>query len=133
MTESQEQIEVFRWAATMAQQYPALVWMHHIPNGGSRGDTAATRGIRGARLAAEGVRKGVADIFLPAPGTGGCGGLYIEMKSKEKKPKTEKSKGGLSDEQIKFAQFVTANGFSWHCCYGAEDAIKIIKEYLAID
>jgi hypothetical protein len=132
MSESTEQINVMAWAASMTQQYPALLWLHHIPNGGSRGDTHAARGMRGARLAAEGVRKGVADLFLPAPGIGGSG-LYIEMKSREKKPKTEKGKGGLSIEQIAFAKFVTANGFAWHCCYGSDEAIKKIKEYLAMD
>jgi hypothetical protein len=129
MTESQEQIEVFRWAATMAQ-HPQLAWLHHIPNGGSRGDTPASRAIRGARLAAEGVRPGVADIFLPAPGRGGCG-LYIEMKAKNKKLKT-KDGGGLSTKQLEFAEFVSKNEYKWVCCYGADEAIKEIKKYLDI-
>jgi hypothetical protein len=132
MNESQEQVKIFSWAAKNAAKYPKLVWLHHIANGGSRGDTATSRAIRGARLAAEGVRSGVADISLPAPGTGGCG-LYIELKIASKKPKTSRGAGGLSQKQIEFGKFATENGYKWACCWGAEEAIEEIKKYLDID
>lgn len=64
-----------------------------IPNGGSRGDDAKSRAIRGGYLKAEGVRSGVADIAVLIP-TEDSNGLFIEMK----KPK----KGNQSLEQKEF-------------------------------
>ena len=85
---------------------PALEWLHAIPNGGSRGDSAKSRQIRGGALKAEGVRSGVPDIFLPWPNAG-FHGLYIEMKKPTQKPK-RKGKGGMSEEQIKFKKYAQA-------------------------
>ena len=50
-----------------------------IPNGGSRGDSQLTRGINGGKLRAEGVRPGVADVFVAVP-RGEFAGLWLEFK-----------------------------------------------------
>ncbi len=106
-----------------------LEWYHAIPNGGTRGDDAKTRAIRGGALKAEGVRSGVSDTFLPVR-RGTYSGLYIEMKKPSEKPKREGSKGGVSDEQAAFGAFVQSQGFGFAVCYSWEEAISILMEYL---
>jgi hypothetical protein len=127
-----------------------LEWIHAIPNGGTRGDDEKTRAIRGGALKAEGVRDGVADIFLPVPlwnvGTRGSiaelgrmpsvtaplcwHGLYIEMKRADLKPKKAGSKGGASDAQLAFGDFVLKQGYGWKVCYGWRDAAETIQSYI---
>lgn len=128
-TESAHQTALFAWAALNFNRWPKLRWMHHIPNGGSRGDDERTRKIRGGRLKAEGVRDGIPDIFLPVA----CGqyhGLYIEMKRPAERPKRDGSKGSLSDAQLEFAHFAIAEGYAWAVCYAWNDAAALIERYL---
>ena len=108
---------------------PELKWMHHIPNGGSRGNDLRSQQIRGAKLKAEGVRSGVSDIFLPVK-RGQCSGLYIEMKKPSLKPKRLTSKGGCSDEQIEFGAFAQQQGFGFVVCYTWIEARDVIIAYL---
>ena len=99
---------------------PELKWLHHIPNGGARGDDAKTRAIRGNALKAEGVRTGVSDLCLPVK-RGDCSGLYIEMK---------KPGGKESAEQKEFGKFVRSQGFAYVCCDCWQHAVDIIEQYL---
>ena len=108
------------------EPYPPLEWIHAIPNGGSRGDTAKARQIRGAQLKAEGVKPGVADIFLPYP-CGGFAGLYIEFK----KPSL-KGKGGLSPLQLQFAEYCHRVGYFYEVAYDWKEAVELVKNYLQI-
>lgn len=108
---------------------PALEWYHAIPNGGSRGDSKKSSMIRGMKLKAEGVRKGVADTFLPWP-SAGCHGLYIEMKKPDQLPKRKGSKGGMSDEQIAFRDYTKANGYGFMTCYGWKHAVATLQAYI---
>lgn len=108
---------------------PELRWLHHIPNGGSRGDDEKSRRIRGAQMKAQGVKQGVADVCLPVR-RGGWSGLYIEMKKPAEKPKREGSKGGVSDDQAEFGAFVQSQGFGWIVCYSWEDAAAVIEQYM---
>ena len=108
---------------------PELKWIHHIPNGGSRGNDVRSQQIRGARLKAEGVRSGVSDICLPVK-RGNCSGLYIEMKKPSLKPKRPTSKGGCSDEQIEFGAFVQSQGFGFVVCYTWLEARDVIIDYM---
>lgn len=132
-TEDGHQTAVFAWAGEFGNKNPEfkadLRWMHAIPNGGSRGDDAKTRAIRGGKLKATGVKTGVYDIFLPLRRGPYCG-LYIEMKRPELKPKNPESKGGRSDEQIEFGAYVRTQGFGSVVCYGWEEAVKVIEQYL---
>jgi hypothetical protein len=112
----------------LIQRVPELHWLHAIPNGGSRGDSAQSRAIRGGQLKAEGVRQGVADLFLPVP----CGqwhGLYIEMKAPSKRAKRS-GKGGLSAEQVEFASYASSVGYGWVVCYNWREAADILKQYI---
>lgn len=128
-SESAHQTALFAWAALNVKRWPELRWLHHIPNGGSRGDSSQSRAIRGGQLKAQGVRQGVADLSLPVR-RGAWSGLYIEMKRPCEKPKRESSKGGVSDEQAEFGAFVMSQGFGWCVCYSWEEAAKIIEAYL---
>lgn len=141
-SEHEEQVEVFRWAAEVAyagfnlvmsgaqkpydkalvRPVPSLRLLHAIPNGGARGNDSRTNKIRGAMLKAEGVRKGVPDIFLPVPKQQ-FHGLYIEMKV------ADQNKARPSQEQLDFMKKVQALGYKCNICYGAEEAKKAIYEY----
>lgn len=124
-TEHAQQVALFMWAAQNREKYPQLEWMFAVPNGGERNVAVA------ARLKAEGVRSGVSDIFLPAPGyTAGfvvAFGLFIEMK----KPKSEgKAAGRESENQAKFGAHVTTQGYRYVVCYSFQEARDAIIEYL---
>jgi hypothetical protein len=128
-SEHAHQTALFAWCALNVNQYPELKWFHAIPNGGNRGDTAQSRAIEGGRMKAEGVKRGVADCFLPVK-CGHWSGLYIEMKKVDLKPKTAKSNGGLSVAQIEFKKFVQNQGYGWVVCYGWVEAKDILIQYL---
>lgn len=126
--------------AQASPKVPELEWLHAIPNGGSRGNDKKTATIRGAALKAEGVRSGVADVFLPVPkkykrcANGSfvyryCG-LYVEMKKPDLKPVKDTSKGGLSEEQISFKNYALKNDYGWIVCYSWREAAKAIRSYL---
>lgn len=85
MSEHGEQCALFEWAALKINQgIEPLKWMHAIPNGGYRHKATA------AKLKAEGVKRGVPDIYLPFP-TRGYHGLYIEMKAGRNKTTPEQT------------------------------------------
>ena len=100
---------------------PQLKWLHAIHNQG-HGDA-----IRGARSKAEGVKPGVADLFLPVPVRTNYisfAGLYIEMKRADK--------GKLSIEQSEFARDMQDAGYKWACCFGWKNARDEILKYLGL-
>ena len=108
---------------------PALEWFHAIHNQG-HGDK-----VRGGMAKAEGVRKGVADTFLPWPvynaeACNGYAGLYIEMKKTSERPKSETAKGGVSDEQAAFGDYVRRVGYGFMVCYGWEHAVATLRSYI---
>lgn len=72
-TESVEQQRLMQWARMESGKWPELALLYHVPNEGKRSRTA------GARMKAEGLKKGVPDLCLPVA-RGGCHGLYIELK-----------------------------------------------------
>lgn len=81
-----------------------------IPNGGWRDIRTA------ARLKAEGVCRGVPDIFIPA------WGLWIEMK---------KQKGGaVSEAQKDWLEYLDEIGYGAVVCRGAEDAMNTACSWL---
>ena len=112
--EHSEQVELFKWAARVAylgfeladveklpqnpsrKPVPEISLMFAIPNGGSRGDSALSRQIRGNQLKAEGVKSGVPDIFLPSRSGMGYSGLFVELKRADEK------KSRLSTEQVQW-------------------------------
>ncbi len=129
--EDAEQSALFEWAS----YYPVLRWLHHIPNGGKRDAR------EGARLKAQGVKPGVADIFLPMARQIPCElsnayggvmenqntffhGLYIEMKRRR-----EDGRSGVSQNQADFGKAMQEAGYDYRICYGADEAIQVIKKY----
>lgn len=111
--EAIEQAKVIAWARASERNYPYLQLLHCSLNGVKMTKAQAGRAI------AQGMKKGVADLFLPVK-QGGYGGLYIEMKS---------AKGRISIEQSKFLKDVSDNGYAAFVCYSANEAIKRIEDY----
>ena len=113
-TESQEMILLFGWSAAMSKGIPELESMYHVPNEGKR------KPWTGARMKAEGLKKGVPDICLPVP-RNGYHGLYIEMKS---------AGGKLRKEQKEWLERLGRNGYLAVTCHGFEEARDLILAYL---
>lgn len=124
---NEEKLHATKWDGQDRTGWAPARWLHAIANGGSRGDDAKSRAIRGGALKAEGVKAGIADVFLPHPrvraGIVQHCGLYIEMK----KPK----KGRASPEQLEFAAYAEANGYKWVLCDTWDKAFSALVEYLA--
>lgn len=114
MSEHDEQVALFQWAAWCVNVVPELALMFAIPNGGKRSIGTARK------LKAEGVKAGVPDIFLPVA-RHGYNGLFIEMKSKG---------GKCSAEQKRFQDAVSYVGYLCAVCYSADEAAKFIDGYL---
>lgn len=109
--------------AQFTQEWPCLDWLHAIPNAGARGNKVAA-----SQLKAEGVKAGVADVFLPyyvdfRTGRFTCG-LYIELKRANGVP------SDVSKEQIEFAKFVTSQGYAWRVAFGWREAARLIQQYV---
>lgn len=131
--ESLEQQAVVRWARLSVKEYPCLKWLHSSLSG------VKVRSIKeGARLKMEGNVAGIADLFLPYPIIKECrnlcganriiyAGLYIEMK---RKAIGNTQKGVLSQAQKDFLAYANEVGYKAIVCYGADEAISAIKEYL---
>ena len=113
--EHNEQVAVFAWARWAEAQYPELALLFAVPNGGARNKVTA------ARLKAEGVKRGVLDIWFPVA-RGGYHGLTIELKAKG---------GRLSPEQRTWLAALQAQGWCALMCVGALEAIAALENYLA--
>ena len=124
LSEHQEQVTVFKWAELKERSVPELACLYAIPNG------LRAAGI-GAAIKAkqEGLKPGVPDMCLPIP-KGKWHGLYIELKRLSLKPKTARSKGGVSDAQDEWHIRLRIQGYAVAVCYGADDAILTISRYL---
>jgi len=85
-----------------------------IPNGGGRSRAEA------GRLKAEGVRKGVSDVFVSFPAHGKHG-MYIEMKAPT---------GRVSDEQNKWIYDSQVLRYHAAVCFSADDAVNIWRAYV---
>lgn len=114
-TESVEQQRLMQWARMESGKWPELALLYHVPNEGKRSRTA------GARMKAEGLKKGVPDLCLPVA-RGGCHGLYIELKR-------EKS-GKATAAQIEWMEALMREGYAVSICHGWEAAAKTIRDYL---
>lgn len=109
-----EQAAVFTWARHTEEDYPALRWLYHTPNGGKR-----SKGV-GARLKVAGVKPGVPDLCFPVP-LHGFHGLYIELKHGKNKP---------SEDQREWLEYLETAGYCALVCYDREEAIRAILGYL---
>ena len=109
---------------------PELEWLHAIPNGGRRD------GFTAALMKAEGVKKGICDIFLPLPmrWPGGdiryCG-FYIELKRPTSgKAQTRKQKGTTSTDQDAFIAYGRNVGYAVSVAFGWQAATREVKSYV---
>lgn len=112
-SEDTEQITVIQWAQYQTGAHPELKLLHHCPNGGSRNKAEAVK------LKQMGVVAGIPDLCLPVP-KGIYNGLYIEMKY---------GNGRLEKSQKNMLKELAAAGHYCTVCYGAEEAIEVLKEY----
>ncbi len=116
-SEDTEQINVIQWARWQQEKHPELRLLHHCPNGGSRNKAEAVK------LKQMGVVAGIPDLHLPVP-KGIYSGLYIELKY---------DRGTLQENQKEVLRELAEVGNYCAVCYGAEEAIKIIEEYIALE
>lgn len=115
-SEDTEQINVVQWANWNMNRYPELKWLFHVPNGGSRNRAEAVK------FKQMGVKAGVSDLCLPYPKGIYCG-LFIELKYGNNRQQ---------DTQKEFLADMAAAGHFVATCYSAEEAIKVIEEYLKL-
>lgn len=119
-SEHDEQCALFKMIEWHIAKYPELRYAFAIPNGGHRHIKVATK------MKAEGVKPGVPDIFIPILGRTAINiythtGLFIEMKKRGNKP---------MPNQIEYIEYLRSAGYQCNVCYTAEEAMKVILEYL---
>ena len=115
-TEHEEQVALFQWAEAHEAQYPSLAMLAAIPNGGYRPMTTA------AMLKAEGVKAGYPDIVLDVA-RGPYHGLRIELKRADRS-------NHATDAQREWLARLNFQDYLAVVCYGADEAIKVITDYL---
>lgn len=113
-TEHAQQTALFMWASQNFERWPELRLMFAIPSGGLRNKIVATN------LKAEGVRRGIPDIFLPVA-RGSWHGLFVEMK---------KQGGYATPEQKEMIDLLRAQGYGAVICVGFEMARDTLITYL---
>lgn len=94
------------------------IMMVHIPNEARR--TARV----GAALKRQGMRPGFPDNFFPYARLGRHG-LFIELK------RARKSASRVSPEQTEWIGRLRAAGYRAEICYGANEAMAVVREYMA--
>ena len=145
-TEHGHQTALFCWAAAVANSgiAPEMALMYAVPNGGSRGSDRFEAAKTGAMMRAEGVRKGVPDLFLPVPVDAtlarckalgdaiahdawsivenrSIAGLYIEMKIEG---------GVVSEAQADMIAKLKQQGYAVGVCYSWLEAASLIRTYM---
>lgn len=122
--------ESYRTALPATNAVPELEWLHAIPNGGLRDKRTA------AMLKAEGVKRGIPDVFLPLPCYGSVGhgmkcityaGLYVEMK----RPKSDRgAQGRTSDDQDGAISYLRRRSYAVSVCFSWDAAAREIQSYI---
>lgn len=120
----------------MRTLYPELeLCMFAIPNGGARGEKGSREAkLNGAMMKAEGVKKGVSDVFVAVPRhskilldnsktTVLWFGLFLELKRLD-------GGAGESNEQKAFGAAVTEQGYAYVVCHGWQQAYATIRAYM---
>lgn len=114
MSEHDNQVRLFSWAAAMAELLPDLAGLYAVPNGGYRAKATAVK------LKAEGVKRGVPDVHLPVA-RGGYLGCWIEMKWGSNKP---------TADQVRWLGWLAEHGHFVTVCYTWEAAADTLERYL---
>ena len=114
--EHREQVAIMHFWRMQHNYYGVpLCALLAIPNAGM-----GRNAVQGARLKAEGVRAGVSDLFLAVPRHGKAG-AWIEVKA---------IGGRESDVQAEFQTEMRRLGYRAVTVYGADEAIRFIKDHL---
>lgn len=117
-TEYEEQAYLFGLARLYVTKYPDLKWLNGSLNGVRLTIGQAVKAKRAGCLVS-----GYPDIFLPVK-RGVYGGLFIELK---------RVKGGrIEPEQLDWRAFLVSQGYEHFICRGADEAWKVILEYLCL-
>lgn len=103
-SEHMEQVQLVAWMRRCHPEHPIFA----IPNGGNRS------GAIGAQLKAEGVTRGVPDLYIPTLH------MWVEMK------KADRS-GRVSSEQHAWREILVATGHQWIVCHGFVEAQETIE------
>ena len=114
ISEAQEQARVFEWVAWYKIRHPELGLLYAIANGGYRHKAEA------ANLKRQGIKAGMPDMCLPVA-RWGYHSMYIELKAVG---------GKLSEKQRKCIGELEKEGNRVAICYGADEAIQALKNYL---
>ncbi len=107
-TEGEEQAAVVQWCDLV--HIPIV----HVPNEGKRSARY------GATLKRAGMRPGFPDLFIPVAKKE-FHGLFIEMKVGKNKP---------TADQEKWINLLNANGYKAVVCYGYDQAVNTIIQYM---
>jgi hypothetical protein len=125
--EHEEQAAVVAWASNNEWLMPDLALLYAVPNGARlpwrKGKGGKRYSPEAMKLKAEGLKSGVPDLCLPVA-RGGYHGLYIEMKRGDNKP---------TENQTKMLDALAAQGYLAVVCYGHNDAIDTLSEYLQLE
>ena len=105
------QVQCVKWFRYMHSDLAPLLFA--IPNGGARKE------VTGAKLKAEGVVAGVADLCLAVPRDGGV--LFVELKTPT---------GRQSQTQVLWQATVEAAGNTYVVVRSVEEFMQCITEYL---
>jgi len=137
-TEADHQKAIIKWADDMVKFKPKKYWMLEflfaVPNEGKH------KVQYRMHQKAMGLRAGVLDLWLPYPirrkewfeeHQSDCvqveiikyPGLIIELKSKD-------TKGKVSPDQKKWIEYLTGQGYRVEVCWSADEAIKVLEDYL---
>ena len=109
--EEEEQKKLYEYCKAMN------VEMIHIPN------ERKCSVIIGKRMKAQGVRSGFPDNLFPYA-RGRYHGLFIELK------RVRGASSRISPEQKRWQEVLRAQGYACEVCYGADEAIACLSEYL---
>jgi hypothetical protein len=114
LTEHQEQVLIFKWAAMNERFYPQLAYMFSTLNG------VRLRIGQAKKMKDAGNKRGVPDIILPYANDD-YNGLFIELKV---------GKNKLSVEQKDYINYLRTQNYLAVCVYGYKNAITLIKRYI---
>lgn len=118
--EHPEQVKLFEWRFQNETIYPPLRALYAIPNFSGRGKSKAIRLRDGARLKAEGRRKGMLDTCLPVP-IGGFSACYLELKA---------DGGSATTEQRWWRDLLREYGNRAEIVKGFEAARDLLLDYM---
>lgn len=116
-SEHEIQKAYFKILALNENKYPFLRFIFAIPNGGARHIKVAMK------MKAEGVKRGVPDIFIPMHNIANLNGCFLETKSE---------KGKLSKEQEEYMNYLVLADYDYNVCKSVEELVSATENYLNI-